>query len=76
MSLSEAEIVEAFNKFDADGSGDIDAGELRLALEAAGLKVSGEQCEYMLRKYDDDRGASLDLEEFSQLVSRLACQYR
>ena len=71
MSLSEAEIVEAFNKFDADGSGDIDAGELRLALEAAGLKVSGEQCEYMLRKYDDDRGASLDLEEFSQLVRDL-----
>ena len=62
------EIAAAFQKFDADNSGSIDSAELRVALEAVGLTVDGEQCEYMLRKYDDDRGATLDLDEFSQLV--------
>ena len=62
----------AFLKYDTDGSGDIDASELRFALEAAGLQVTGEQCQYMLRKYDDDRGATLDLEEFAQLLQDLS----
>ena len=58
----------AFQQFDADGSGDIDASELRRALSAVGLTVDEGQVGYMLRKYDDDRGATLDLDEFAQLV--------
>lgn len=37
-------IREAFNKYDRDGSGDIDAAELRDALEAVGLVVDEGQC--------------------------------
>ena len=61
----------AFEKYDEDGSGTIDAFELRAALEATGLTVDGAQVEYMLRKYDDDRGASLDFDEFAALVNDL-----
>lgn len=65
-----AELLQVFNQFDVDGSGGIDATELRDALAALGLSVmDSEQCEYMLRKYDNDRGATLDLEEFEQLVN-------
>ena len=71
MAEIEDEILEAFHKFDADQSGGIDAAELRNALEATGLVVDGEQCEYMMRKYDDDRGATLDINEFAQLVQAI-----
>ena len=69
-----ADVVAAFNQFDEDGSGDIDSRELRAALEAAGLILDDEQALYMMRKYDDDRGKSLDLEEFSSLVEDLRSQ--
>lgn len=66
------QLFEVFERFDADGSGGIDARELRGALEALGLSVGdSEQCEYMLRKYDENRGATLDINEFSQLVADL-----
>ena len=61
----------AFERFDKDSSGTIDAAELRHALEAAGLHVDGDQVAYMLRKYDDDRGATLDVDEFVDLVQGL-----
>lgn len=64
----EEELVAVFSRFDVDNSGGIDASELRAALEYLGLRLDGEQCDYMLRKYDDDRGESLDLNEFAQLV--------
>lgn len=60
-----------FAKFDANDSGDIDAHELRAALQDIGLVVDSEQVDFMLRKYDDDRNATLDLEEFVQLVQDL-----
>lgn len=65
------EIREVFAKFDVDGSGDVDASELRDALKELGLKLDGEQVDYMLRKYDNNRGATLDIEEFAQLVQDL-----
>ena len=68
--LIDDDIKAIFNKFDADGSGDIDASELRNALQSAGLIVNDDQTAYMLcLKYDDDRGATLDLHEFAQLVN-------
>ena len=65
------DVVIAFQKFDTDASGDIDVEELRYALEAAGLSVDDEQSAFMMRKYDDDRGTSLDIEEFAALVKDL-----
>jgi hypothetical protein len=74
MSASAAldcSVRSAFERYDRDGSGTLEVSELRQALEAAGLEVDEAQCGYMLRKYDDDRSACLDLEEFTALVADL-----
>ena len=64
----EPEVLAAFQRYDVDDSGAVDAHELRAALQELGLTVSGTQVEFMLRKYDDDRNATLQLREFAQLV--------
>ena len=54
----------AFEKFDNDSSGDIDAHELPAALDMLGLTdISRDKVEYVMRKYDSDRNATLDIEE-------------
>ena len=65
------EVVTAFEAYDTDNSGTIDAAELGHALKDIGLVVDSGQIGYMLRKYDDDRNATLDLSEFGQLVADL-----
>ncbi len=70
MSLDDA-AAAAFQRFDVDNSGTIDSGELLLALRAVGLVVEESQVGYMLRKYDDDRNATLDIFEFGQLCADL-----
>ena len=40
----DADALRAFHQFDADNSGTLEASELRVALEAAGLKVDEGQC--------------------------------
>ena len=64
-----AQIKAIFHEFDADGSGGIDAGdEILAALTAAGLAVDPGQCDYMMRKYDDDRNGYLCVDEFVEMV--------
>ena len=57
-------VRDAFERFDTDGSGNIDVDELPAALAMLGLTdVSGEKLAYVMRKYDTDRNDTLDLEE-------------
>jgi hypothetical protein len=61
-----------FEKYDKDGSGDIDSSELGAALDACGLQgIDHSMIEYMLRKYDGDRNATLDIFEFGNMVEDL-----
>jgi hypothetical protein len=65
-------VRDAFLQFDKDSSGDIDASELNGALDACGLKgIDSSMIEFMLRKYDGDRNATLDIYEFSAMVDDL-----
>lgn len=57
--------------FDRDGSGTLDAEELRPALKSLGLDTSDRQCEAILRAWDHDRSGKLDLLEFTELVKSL-----
>ena len=59
-----AAATASFHKFDADESGGIDATELRHALTDAGLVVSEQQSEYVLRKYLVEDTEALDLPSF------------
>ena len=61
-----------FQRYDSDKSGDIDARELRTALQGMGLPTDGAQAAAVLAKYDRDHTGGLELEEFSRLVSELS----
>ena len=61
---SDDAVSAAFEQFDADDSGGIDAHELPAALDKLGLTgISQDKVEYVMRKYDSDRNATLDIEE-------------
>jgi len=62
-------IRKAFERFDGDANGHVDTLELKLALSALGLKVTMEQSQMILSKYDANGNGTLEIEEFSQLVS-------
>jgi Ca2+-binding EF-hand superfamily protein len=64
----------AFDTFDADHNGRIDAGELRRALHALGVDVSASEVRKMLTlapqglRPDGDRARALDFDGFADLV--------
>lgn len=58
----------AFDLFDADGSGSIDAPELRRALRHYGIDLTEYETAHVLEEYDDHPDGKLDLPEFAQLV--------
>ena len=54
-----------FSKFDVDGSGTIDMGEMYAALAHLGLKISRAAADELLKKYDADGSGELDEAEFT-----------
>ena len=65
-------IKAAFDKFDADGSGDIDVSELTSALKELGMTVSQDQVTRIMAKYDTGGSRdSLDIDMFDTLVADL-----
>jgi ribosomal protein L12E/L44/L45/RPP1/RPP2 len=60
---------EAFDHFDADGSGCIDAGELQTVLEEFGQQVSQEELDAMIAEVDEDNNGEIDYDEFIQMMS-------
>jgi len=61
-------VEEAFRMFDQDGSGEIDAKELRQALAALGMSANSNEIKSIMSCYDDNEDAGLQLEEFVKLV--------
>jgi len=71
---SDAEVVllsHHFGIFDKDGSGGIDAKELRGALDALGFAVSPEKLRTLLTIADADRSGVVEFGEFAALMRRL-----
>ena len=61
QALSDAMIEAAFEIFDEDGSGAIDATELVAALGQLGIQASPEEVERLMDKYDDDGNRTLEV---------------
>lgn len=55
-------MMDAFKLFDKDGSGKIDADELKEALMRLGDKLSQEEAEDMIKSADLDRDGKIDYE--------------
>jgi hypothetical protein len=66
----EAAIKQAFLKFDADGSAEIDLHEFSQAMHTLGLRLNTEQYKVLFKECDIDGGGSIDLEEFSHMVKK------
>merc|ERR1712224_861440 len=63
------EIKEAFDLFDTDGSGNIDAKELTIAMKALGAEPKEGEIEKMISDVDDDGGGSIGYEEFLKMMT-------
>merc|ERR1711865_114897 len=64
-----AEVKEAFELFDTDGSGAIDAKELKVAMRALGFEPKKEEIKRMITDLDRDGDSTIDLEEFMALMA-------
>ena len=60
-----------FNLFDKDGSGSIDANELKDAMKALGVFLKKHEIQEYLRKIDKDGTGSVELVEFICLMTEL-----
>ena len=59
-----AELREAFDIFDVDGSGTMNIRELQMAMRALGLDPRSEPVEQILARADTDRSGEIDFGEF------------
>merc|ERR1711939_671759 len=63
-----AEIKEAFDLFDTDGSGAIDAKELKVAMQALGFEPTAAEVAKMVQDIDVDGNATIEFEEFVEMM--------
>ena len=65
-------VHEAFRAFDDDGSGSINASELKMALQHMGLELSSAEVDSMMATADKDGDGEIDLEEFEGMMDATA----
>merc|ERR1712023_251331 len=63
------EIREAFDLFDTDGSGTIDAKELKVAMRALGFEPKKEEIKKMISDIDKDGSGTIDFNEFLEMMT-------
>merc|ERR1711937_763535 len=63
------ELREAFDLFDTDGSGAVDASELHVAMKALGFEPKKEEIAKMVKEMDKDGDATVDFEEFCIMMA-------
>lgn len=62
------EIKSAFELFDRDNSGNIDATELRDAMKALGIYLKRDAVKDLMKTVDKDRSGTIEFEEFLTLM--------
>ncbi|KAI7726127.1 hypothetical protein M8C21_031007, partial [Ambrosia artemisiifolia] len=67
------ELQEAFDMFDADSNGTIDAKELRNATRALGFEMTKEQIDEMMAEVDRNGSGAIDFDEFVYMMSDKIC---
>merc|ERR1712159_979368 len=63
------EIREAFDLFDTDGSGCIDAKELKVAMRALGFEPKKDEIRKMIADIDKDGDGTIDYDEFMMMMT-------
>ena len=62
------EIKEAFDLFDTDGSGAIDAKELKVAMRALGFEPKKEEVKKMMAEADREGKGTIDYKDFLEMM--------
>ena len=62
--LTEEAMRKIFDKFDGDGSGNIDAAELNEAMMGLGKRMTATELNRMVREADTNGDGTIDFEEF------------
>lgn len=65
------EIRQAFEAFDTDGSGRIDAEELMRAMKMLGMKPSKQEVRAMIDSVDDDNSGEMEFPEFLEMMATM-----
>ncbi|KAK8889583.1 hypothetical protein M9Y10_034333 [Tritrichomonas musculus] len=68
------EIREAFDQFDTDGSGSIDAKELKVAMRALGFEVTREEIREMIFKVAGGNVPAIDFNQFMEMCGQKILQ--
>lgn len=68
LTKKQQELKEAFDAFDHDGDGVINATELYAMMEKLGDKVSKEEANRMIQEADKDKDGVIDFNEFSVMM--------
>ena len=68
MSITEDQIKEAFDQFDADGSGAISAEEIKKVCEALGVDASNKEVETLINEADADGDGKIQYSEFKSAI--------
>lgn len=63
------EIKEAFDLFDTDGSGRIDAKELKVAMRALGFEPKKEEIKKIIQEIDRDGSGQIEFQDFLEVMS-------
>jgi len=63
------EIKEAFDLFDTDGSGRIDAKELKVAMRALGFEPKTEEVKRMIAEVDREGTGTIEFQDFIDLMT-------
>merc|ERR1711981_1065661 len=66
------EVKEAFDLFDTDGSGAIDAKELKVAMQALGFEPTNQEITKMVQEIDVDGNSTVEFEEFEEMMKAFA----
>mmetsp|Transcript_29906 Transcript_29906/g.64453 ORF Transcript_29906/g.64453 Transcript_29906/m.64453 type:complete len:638 (-) Transcript_29906:201-2114(-) len=69
VTLTPAQIDNAFDQIDTDRSGEIDTDELKEALEKMGIKLTKRNVVTMINVVDENGDGNIDREEFHLLVN-------
>lgn len=72
--ISESQTVEirqAFEAFDTDGSGNIDADELERAMKVLGMSATKEEVEKMIADHDTTGSGEVEFDEFLDMMTNL-----
>ena len=64
------EIREAFDQFDSDGSGSIDAKELKVAMRALGFELPRDDIKKMIEKVAGGNVTHIDFNQFMEMMGQ------